>query len=530
LLPAGRVRLPLPASPHETPSLAPRQAPADADPPPRVRRKKGEPVITPQGRAAFVPASEDSTDGTPLVALERDPAAEEEAAEEEETPRAGDPVRLYLDEIAKAKLLTPAREVEIGQRIETGQAELRGALVMIPLTVDRLGDFVRRIRQDEMGADELLLFPEGGEPAAARVEASFAALARLQRLTARARRLDREVAKGPAPARTDARRRRERVRARIQAIAADLPLRPAVLETLVVELSRLNDRIAWLQAEPVTRERSAELLAHEIQIGLPRAEFRALLADIVAHDRTVRQAKREMIEANLRLVVALAKRYLRSGVPLLDLIQDGNLGLMRAVDGFQYRRGFRFSTYAAWWIRQTITRGIATRARMIRLPVHQMETLYRVRRARGELTSVLGREPSLPELARRTRLPAAKLRVLLEAPAAPVSLDAPLTEGEPTDLGDLLADPFSAAPDVEAASKELVGHVARALEALPAKEQEVLRLRFGMSTDREHTLEEIGHRLGVTRERVRQIEGAALRRLRASPQGRALLPLLGGAD
>lgn len=467
---------------------------------------------------------EDGPDGPSQVALE-EPLVHEE---EEEGPRADDPVRLYLDEIGKAKLLTPVREVEIGRRIETGHADLRRVLITIPLTVDRLADMAREIAAGEAGPDELLLFPEAGESAPARVQECLAGLARLQRLAVTARRLDRALLNGTATTRAAARRRRARLRERIQGIAADLPLKPALLETLVVDLSRLNDRMVRLEAGAVTRERNAELFAHEMQIGLPRAEFRRLLAEIVEHDRTVRQAKRGMIEANLRLVVSLARRYLRSGVPLLDLIQDGNLGLMRAVDGFQYRRGFRFSTYAAWWIRQAITRGIATRARMIRLPVRQIETLYRVRRARAELTSTLGREPSLPELARRTRVPAAKLRVLLEAPASPVSLDTPLTQGQTTGLGDLLADPSSVAPDAEAARRETVGHVARALETLPARERDVLRLRFGLSTDREHTLEEIGYRLGVTRERVRQIEAHGLRRLRESRAGRALLPLVEG--
>ena len=236
-------------------------------------------------------------------------------------------------------------------------------------------------------------------------------------------------------------------------------------------------------------------------------------------------AKRELIEANLRLVVSVAKRYRGGGISLLDLIQEGNLGLIKAVDRFQYRRGFRFSTYATWWIRQSVTRGIADRARMIRMPVHLVEKLYRLSRARRSLEAKLGREATPEELAVRMRVPARQVRLLLEAPGRTLSLQAPIGEEE-SQLGDLLEDKEIASPDVAVLSEETVTRVRQALKALSGKEREILRLRFGIGTDHEHTLQEIATRLSLSRERIRQIEAHALRKLGRPRRGRELRDLL----
>jgi RNA polymerase primary sigma factor len=280
-----------------------------------------------------------------------------------------------------------------------------------------------------------------------------------------------------------------------------------------------------LAAEPRTPATADELQSLEARIGLPREALEAALAEIQDHLRLVREAKRQMIEANLRLVVSVAKRYVRTGVPLLDLVQEGNIGLIKAVDRFQYRRGFKFSTYAMWWIRQAITRGIADRARTIRIPVHLVEALKRLSRERRLLVQRLGREPTAEELAAHLCVPVSRVRLLLEAPGQPVSLETPI-DGNGGELGDFLEDTHILPADTDVTTHETAVHVERALNALSEKEREVLRLRFGIGTDQEHTLEDIGTRFGLTRERIRQIETRALRKLRRLPRGETLRALL----
>jgi RNA polymerase primary sigma factor len=232
----------------------------------------------------------------------------------------------------------------------------------------------------------------------------------------------------------------------------------------------------------------------------------------------VREEKRILMEANLRLVVSIAKRYMNRGLSFLDLIQEGNLGLMKAVDRFQFRRGFKFSTYATWWIRQAITRAIADHGRTIRLPVHVIESLNRLEKERKALRSERGRDPSPDDLAERLKMPVAKVRLLLDAQKTPYSLEMKIGEDEGTELGDVLRDTTVRSPEDTAIDGDLANEVERALAPLSDREREVLRLRYGLGADREYTLEEIGRRLSVTRERVRQIEGRALQKVRSTRQ------------
>jgi RNA polymerase sigma factor (sigma-70 family) len=439
--------------------------------------------------------------------------ATEEPPEELVTVRGEDPIARYLKEIGKAKLLTAAQEVEIGKGIEAGQAQLRRQLAGIPFTLRFLADLATRVRTRALPLDELMVFPEG-EPSPARVRSVMTALGRFTRLV-------------QAPG-TLRRRRGGRVArgARLTDTVARLPLKPAVLENLILELELASQDLEALEAEPRTAATTKALQALETRIGLARADFRTRGAAIRAQDSAVREVKRRMIEANLRLVVSIAKRYRHSGVPLLDLIQEGNVGLIKAVDRFQYRRGFKFSTYATWWIRQSITRGIADRARTIRLPVHVVETLNRLGRTRRALFDRLGREATAEELAQHMRMPAARIRQLLEQPARTVSLQTPVGVDDGAELGDFLEDVQIAPADTGVMKRDATAQVGRALAALSAKEREVLRLRFGIGNKREHTLEEIGERLSLTRERIRQIETVALRKLQRFGAGNGLRALL----
>jgi RNA polymerase primary sigma factor len=387
--------------------------------------------------------------------------------------RDSDAVRRYFKEIGRFPLLTAQQEVAIGRRIEAGQLALQRALARVPVAVDRLIEVGEKLRHGEIAPKDAIVLPRGEKLTRRRIMLLEQRFARLRRLRCRRAFAEQQCL--------------------IQELLANLPLRPELVSELV----------AFVRA---CRQGGGRL-------GLPENQLRRVLERIEQSDDTVRQAKRELTEANLRLVVSVAKRYARNGLSLLDLVQEGNIGLMKAVDRYQYRRGFKFSTYATWWIRQGVTRAISDQSRTVRMPVHLVEALLRIARVSREMTNELGRAPTRREIACRAGMPTQKVALILTAARHSVSLDQPAGDDD-SELQDFIADSSSASPNDTVAKAELTTHVARAIAELGSREREVLRLRFGLDDGTEHTLDQIGARFSLTRERIRQLEALALQKLR----------------